>query len=49
MFNIKIKSKAQRTLATLDEKRSRKIKTVVLILKNDPIPFRRADARFSDD
>jgi mRNA-degrading endonuclease RelE of RelBE toxin-antitoxin system len=43
MFNIKIKRKALRTLAKLDEKRKRKIKTVVLILKNDPIPFRRAD------
>jgi len=43
MFNIKIKRKALRTLAKLDEKRKRKTKTVVLILKNDPIPFRRAD------
>lgn len=43
MFNIKIKRKALRTLAKLDEKRKRKIKTVVLILKNDPIPFRRVD------
>ena len=49
MFNIKIKRKVLRTLARLDGKRKRKIKTVVLILKNDPIPFRRADARFSDD
>jgi len=49
MFSIKIKRKALRTLARLDEKRKRKIKTVVLILKNDPIPFRRADACFSDD
>jgi len=43
MFNIKIKRKALKTLAKLDEKRKRKIKTVVLILKNDPIPFRRVD------
>jgi len=43
MFSIKIKRKALRTLAKLDEKRKRKIKTVVLILKNDPIPFRRID------
>ena len=49
MFSIKIKRKALRTLAKLDEKRKRKIKTVVLILKNAPIPFRRADACFSDD
>ena len=49
MFSIKIKRKALRTLAKLDEKRKRKIKTIVLILKNDPILFRRADARFSDN
>ena len=49
MFSIKIKRKALGTLVRLDEKRKRKIKTVVLISKNDPIPFRRADAHFSDD
>lgn len=43
MFNIKIKRKALRRLAKLDEKRKRKIKRIVLILKNDPIPFRRVD------
>ena len=40
MFSIKIKRKVLRTLAKLDEKRKRKIKTVVLILKNDPIRAR---------
>jgi len=35
MSKVKIKRKALRTLARLDEKRKRKIKTVVLILKND--------------
>jgi mRNA interferase RelE/StbE len=43
MFNIKIKRKALRRLAKLDEKRKRRIRRIVLILKNDPIPFRRVD------
>lgn len=43
MFNIKIKRKALRRLTKLDEKRKRKIKRIVLILKSDPIPFRRVD------
>lgn len=43
MFNIKIKRKALRKLAKLDEKRKRKIETIVLILKTDPIPFRKLD------
>jgi len=43
MFNIKIKRRALRRLAKLDEKRKRRIRRIVLILKNDPIPFRRVD------
>lgn len=43
MFNIKIKRKALRKLTKLDEKRKRRIKRTVLILKTDPIPFRRLD------
>jgi len=43
MFTIKIKRKALRKLERLSEKQKRKIKTAILILKNDPIPFRKMD------
>jgi mRNA-degrading endonuclease RelE of RelBE toxin-antitoxin system len=43
MFDIKIKRKALRTLAKTDRKQRQKIKSVILILKNDPIPFKKAD------
>ena len=43
MFNIKIKRKALKTLAKTDRKQKQKIKSVILILKNDPIPFKKAD------
>ncbi len=43
MFTIKIKRKALRTFAKTDHKQKQKIKTVILILKNDPIPFKKAD------
>ena len=43
MFSVKIKRRALRRLAKLDEKRKRKIKEIVLILKTDPIPFRKVD------
>ena len=43
MFNIKIKRRALRRLAKLDEMRRRRIRRIVLVLKNDPIPFRRVD------
>jgi len=43
MFEIKIKRKALRTLAKTDHKQKQKIKSVILILKNNPIPFKKAD------
>jgi mRNA interferase RelE/StbE len=43
MFAIKIKRKALRKLAKLTEKQRQNIKTVILILKTDPIPFRKTD------
>jgi mRNA-degrading endonuclease RelE of RelBE toxin-antitoxin system len=43
MFTINIKRKALRTLAKTDPKQKQKIKSVILILKNDPIPFKKAD------
>lgn len=43
MFAIKIKRKALRKLEKLTQKQKQNIKTVILILKTDPIPFRKAD------
>jgi mRNA-degrading endonuclease RelE of RelBE toxin-antitoxin system len=43
MFTVKIKRKALKTLAKTDRKQKQKIKSVILILKNDPIPFKKAD------
>jgi mRNA interferase RelE/StbE len=43
MFAIKIKRKAQRKLEKLDQKHKQTIRTILLILKNDPIPFKKAD------
>ena len=43
MFAIKIKRSALRKLTELDEKRKKRIKEIVLTLKIDPIPFRKAD------
>jgi mRNA-degrading endonuclease RelE of RelBE toxin-antitoxin system len=43
MFNIKIKRKALKKLVKLDNKQKQKTKTIILILKNDPIPFKKAD------
>lgn len=43
MFAIKIKRKALRKLAKLTEKQKQNIKTVILILKTDPIPFKKTD------
>jgi mRNA interferase RelE/StbE len=43
MFAIKIKRKALRKLAKLTEKQKQNIKTVILTLKTDPIPFRKND------
>jgi len=43
MFTLKIKRKALRALAKIDHKQKQEIKSVILILKNDPIPFKKAD------
>jgi mRNA-degrading endonuclease RelE of RelBE toxin-antitoxin system len=47
MFTIEIKRKALRKLTKLNRKRKDTIKEIVSILKLDPIPFRKADARAS--
>jgi mRNA interferase RelE/StbE len=43
MFRVEAKRRALRALAKLTIKRKSRIKEVILILKNDPIPFRRLD------
>jgi len=43
MFQVKIKRKALRKLQKLDQKRRKNVREIVLILKTDPLPFRRAD------
>jgi len=43
MFAIKIKRKALRKLEKLSQKQKQNIKTVILSLKTDPIPFKKAD------
>jgi mRNA interferase RelE/StbE len=43
MFAIKIKRKALRKLAKLTQKQKLNIKTIILILKNDPVPFKKVD------
>jgi len=43
MFTTKIKRKALRKLAKLNQKQKLNIETIILILKNDPIPFKKAD------
>jgi len=43
MFHIKIKRKALRKLSKLDEKRKAIIKRTALILKINPIPYKKLD------
>jgi len=43
MFAIRIKRKALRKLEKLNQKQKRNIETLIIILKNDPIPFKKAD------
>lgn len=43
MFAISIKRKALRKLAELTPKQRQHIQQIVLILKSDPIPYRKAD------
>ena len=43
MFAVNIKRKALRNLEKLDKKQKQRITTTILILKKDPIPFRKAD------
>jgi len=45
MFKINMKRKALRKITELDEKRKKRIKEIILILKPDPVPFRKMDIR----
>ena len=43
MFTIKIKRKALKNLEKTGNKQKQNIKAVILILKSDPIPFKKTD------
>ena len=43
MFAIRTKRRALKTLENLGVKQKQGIKRIILILKNDPIPFKKAD------
>jgi mRNA interferase RelE/StbE len=43
MFAVNIKRKALKNLEKLDKKQKQRIATIILILKKDPVPFRKAD------
>ncbi len=43
MFTIRIKRKALRNLEKMNSIQKQNIKSVMLLLKNDPVPFKKAD------
>jgi mRNA-degrading endonuclease RelE of RelBE toxin-antitoxin system len=43
MFTINIKRNALKNLANLSGKQKQEIRAIVLILKNDPIPYKKTD------
>jgi mRNA interferase RelE/StbE len=43
MFTINIKRKALKKLAKLNPKQKQHIEHIILILKNDPIPYKKTD------
>jgi mRNA-degrading endonuclease RelE of RelBE toxin-antitoxin system len=43
MFSIRIKRKALKAIEKLGAKQKRDIEEVILILKNDPIPYKKTD------
>ncbi len=42
-FTVEIKRKALRFIEELDENRKRRITEIILVLKDDPVPFKRED------
>ena len=43
MFTVKVKRKALKNLAKIDQEQKRHLKEVVLLLKSDPLPFKKTD------
>ena len=43
MFTVKIKRKALKNLAKIDQEQKRNVKETILLLKTDPIPFKKTD------
>jgi mRNA-degrading endonuclease RelE of RelBE toxin-antitoxin system len=43
MFTVKIKRKALKNLEKTSNKQKQSLKAAILILKNDPIPFKKTD------
>jgi mRNA interferase RelE/StbE len=43
MFNVKIKRKALKNLAKIDLEQKRNLKETILLLKTDPLPFKKRD------
>jgi len=43
MFTVEVKRRALRKLEKLDEKRKRKLEEIIMVLKEDPVPFRKMD------
>jgi mRNA interferase RelE/StbE len=42
-FTIETKRKALRSIEGLDDKRKQRLREIVLVLKDDPVPFKRED------
>jgi mRNA interferase RelE/StbE len=43
MFAVKIKRKALKNLAKIDQEQKRHLKETILLLKIDPLPFKKTD------
>ena len=43
MFTVKIKRKAAQNLAKIDQEQKRQLKEIILLLKSDPLPFKKTD------
>jgi mRNA-degrading endonuclease RelE of RelBE toxin-antitoxin system len=43
MFTVKIKRKALKNLAKIDQEQKRHLKETILLLKIDPLPFKKTD------
>jgi mRNA interferase RelE/StbE len=43
VFTVEVKRRALRKLEELDEKRKKRLKEIIILLKDDPIPFRKVD------